>query len=128
MTAWGKTGRVTLEACDCSGYHREQSRHVHVDGAYVGAVSPWGSMWRPWYGEKSYDLPAYSETADAAVAYVLRRTAPDAWREERLDVWRIGRADGGWHVWGPSGTCPCITPGPTSWGDCLTEANRAATS
>lgn len=93
-TAWGKTGRVTLDA---AGY--THVLRVMVDGKKVGAIvghsgssSAWdceipglnGPGWAWWWD-------GVAPNRDAAIMWVLRRAAPKVWREERPVVWKAYR-------------------------------------
>lgn len=100
MSAWGRTGRVTLDG--------EVLPWVRVDEVPVGWVytpdedyAGWGPRTlRAYYAEH---LPSL----DAAVMWVLRRVDPGLWREERGEVWRVERGPeiahvARWHVHAPS--------------------------
>ena len=91
MTAWGKTGRVTLGPKRFDGI--ETTTWVHLHGRPIARVFHPRMLSFPHYGvDAEPPLVAYKEgfdSLDAAVMWVLRRAAPAVWREERGPVARV---------------------------------------
>ena len=111
MSAWGKSGRVTLDSRDA------ELPGVRIDGKRVGWLySP--DQGHPRWGARTFDdAPAGFEwidgafpSLDAAVLWVLRRVDPALWRQERGEVWtvrKLGRRGvviEPWHIHRAPGT------------------------
>lgn len=85
MSAWGRTGRVTLAG--------EVLPWVRVDEVPVGWVYTPDEDYAGW-GPRTL-CAYYAEhlpSLDAAVLWVLRRVDPGLWREERGEVVAVRRA------------------------------------
>lgn len=146
---WGRTGRVTIQGPITSS----TLPGILVDGLDVGWLyTP--DDWHPLWGTRAVvpgrpgipsgvlvaqDLP----NLDAAVAWVLRRAAPDVWRQERGPVWRVAsgcirfgycQCRYHWHIYRPDGskhTDNGSTEGASGWHwamrEVATERAREAT-
>ena len=88
MSAWGKTGRVVLAQYTDTDGETWPDFDVYADGEGVGRAyrhtrnSRWATSTGP-------NLGPLLPSLDAAVMWVLRRAAPDVWREERGPVVRV---------------------------------------
>lgn len=84
--AWGRTGKVTLQRA----MQEPDDRYVRVDGKFLGHVV---QVWYPergWCGFRD-DFTVRSPTfssRDAAIMWVLHRTAAKVWAAERPVVIR----------------------------------------
>ena len=109
--SWGKTGRVTLRTWPTES---DADAEVVVDGVLLGDAwrITYGESAGLWFGRTTHTDPESWEASDdlpdrdAAVMWVLRRTAPDVWRAERPVVWRVARGEerfpvARWHVHNP---------------------------
>ena len=136
MSAWGKTGRVVLGA--------GSDPDVLVGGVVVGWV---GERREGWIASATPHAPAFGwhiPSRDAAIMWVLRRAAPDVWREERGAVWRVAsgcirfgscQCRYHWHIYRPDGskyTDNGSTEGASGWHWAMCEVSaslaREATS